>query len=117
MRRIAQIIQLNPEREAGYIRYHQQVGPAVLAIIAACRITNYSFFLRNGLLFSYFEYHGTDYEQDMARMAVCLDTQRWWSIMDPMQVQMPDSLPGEKWSGMREVFHFEPASTTETENN
>lgn len=117
MRRIAQIIQLNPEREAAYIRYHQQVWPAVLATIAACHITNYSIFLRNGLLFSYFEYHGTDFEQDMARMAACLDTQRWWSIMDPMQVPMPDALPGEKWSEMREVFHFEPASTTETENN
>jgi hypothetical protein len=27
--------------------------------------------------------------------------------MDPMQFQMIDALPGEKWSPVREVFHFD----------
>ncbi|MGA8940448.1 MAG: L-rhamnose mutarotase [Acidobacteriaceae bacterium] len=113
MRRVAKIIQLNPQDEAAYIRYHQQVWPAVLATIAACNISNYSIFLRNGLLFSYFEYNGSNYEEDMARMAACLDTQRWWSIMDPMQLPMPDTKPGDKWSEMQEVFHFSPAPVAE----
>lgn len=110
MRRIAQIIQLNADDEAAYVRYHQQVWPAVLATIAACHITNYSIFLRNGLLFAYFEYHGTNYDDDMARMAACLDTQSWWRITDPMQRPMPDAPPGEKWSELREVFHFDAPS-------
>ena len=66
-----------------------------------------SIFLRNGVLFAYFEYHGTDYEADMRKMAADPETQRWWKIMDPMQTQMPDALPGEKWSPLREVFHFD----------
>ena len=107
MRRVAQIIQLKPEHEADYIRYHEQVWPAVLATIASCNISNYSIFLRNGLLFSYFEYHGLDYDEDMRKMAACADTQRWWSIMDPMQTILPDASPGEKWSELREVFHYE----------
>ena len=112
MRRIAQVIQLNPQDEASYIQYHQQVWPAVLATIAACNISNYSIFLRNGVLFAYFEYSGSNYEEDMARMAACPDTQRWWSIMDPMQLPMPDAKPGDKWSEMQEVFYFSPAPST-----
>lgn len=110
MRRVAQIIQLNPNDEAAYVRYHQQVWPAVLATIADCNIRNYSIFLRNGLLFSYFEYFGENYADDMKKMAACLDTQRWWSVMDPMQTPMPDAEHGEKWSEMLEVFHFNPDS-------
>jgi L-rhamnose mutarotase len=116
LRRIAQIIQLRPEDEAEYIRYHEKVWPSVLATIAKCNIRNYSIFLRNGLLFGYFEYHGTDYAADMRLMASCPETQRWWSIMDPMQQRMPDAAPGEKWSQMREVFHFDPESAEEIQH-
>ncbi len=109
MQRIAQIIQLNPEDEAAYIEYHREVWPSVLATIADCNIANYSIFLRKGLLFGYFEYHGDDLTADMEKMAACPETQRWWAVMDPMQARMPDAEPGEKWSGMREVFHFDPS--------
>lgn len=108
MRRYAQVIQLRTENEAEYIRYHAEVWPGVLKTITDCGIRNYSIFLRNGLLFSYFEYHGTDYDADMRKMAADPETQRWWSIMDPMQAPMNDASPGEKWSSMREVFHFSP---------
>lgn len=107
MQRIGQIIQLNAEDEAEYVRYHKDVWPTVLATIADCNIRNYSIFLRNGLLFAYFEYHGEDYAADMRKMAACEETQRWWRIMDPMQRRLSDAAPGEKWSEMREVFHFD----------
>ena len=79
----------------------------VLATIAACHIRNYSIFLRAGVLFAYFEYHGSDYEADMRRMAEDPETQRWWKIMDPMQTPMQGALPEEKWSPLREVFHVD----------
>ena len=108
MTRHAQIIRLHPQDEAEYIRLHQEVWPAVLRTIAACHIRNYSIFLRAGLLFAYFEYHGTDYEADMRRMAACPDTQRWWQITDRMQTRMDDETASENWSPLREVFHFDP---------
>jgi L-rhamnose mutarotase len=108
LRRFAQIMQLLPEHEAAYVRYHEQVWPAVLQTIADCNITNHSIFLRNGTLFSYFEYHGDDYAADVRKMAACPMTERWWRIMDPMQMPMDDAKPGEKWSQMQEVFHFDP---------
>jgi L-rhamnose mutarotase len=107
LQRYAQLTQLLPEYEAEYIRYHEQVWPKVLKTIAECEIKNYSIFLNNGLLFSYFEYHGSDYEADMRKMAACPETQRWWVLMNPMQVPTEDAEPGEKWKRMREVFHFD----------
>ncbi|WP_311733077.1 L-rhamnose mutarotase [Granulicella mallensis] len=47
------------------MRYHTDVWPGVLERIADCGIRNYSIFLRSGVLFAYFEYHGTDYEADI----------------------------------------------------
>lgn len=107
MQRYAQIIQLRPEDEAEYVRYHTQVWPSVLQTVADCGIRNYSIFLRNGVLFAYFEYHGADYAADMRRMAADPETQRWWTIMDPMQMPMDDAASGEKWSLLREVFHVD----------
>jgi len=105
--RYAQCIRLRPEDEADYIRYHAAVWPAVLRTIADCNIRNYSIFLREGILFAYFEYHGSDFAADMQKMGACPETQRWWSIMDPMQAPMADAAPGEKWSPLQEVFHFD----------
>jgi L-rhamnose mutarotase len=105
--RYAQIIRLRAEDEEEYIRYHAEVWPTVLATIAGCNIRNYSIFLRDGVLFAYFEYHGTDYAADMKKMAADPETQRWWKIMDPMQMPMENAAPGEKWSELKEVFHVD----------
>ena len=101
------IVQLKPEHEAEYIRYHAAVWPTVLATIEDCCIRNYSIFLRGGILFAYFEYHGADYKADMDKMAACPETQRWWAIIDPMQSPLADADPLERWSRLREVFHFD----------
>ena len=105
MRRFAQVIRLRPEFEDEYIRYHAEVWPTVLQTIAECGMRNYTIFLRSGVLFATFEYHGSDYEADMRKMAADPETQRWWSIMDPMQAPMEDAATGEKWSDLTEVFH------------
>lgn len=107
MKRFAEVIRVRPEFEADYVRYHTEVWPGVLKTITACNMRNYSIFLRSGVLFGYFEYHGTDFEADMQKMAEDPETQRWWELMDPMQERMPDAQPGEKWAPMREVFHLD----------
>jgi len=107
MQRYAQIIHLRPEHEAEYIRYHADVWPSVLKTIAECGIRNYSIFLREGMLYAYFEYHGDDFAADMRKMAADPETQRWWTIMDPMQRRIDSAGPDEKWADLREVFHFD----------
>ena len=56
-------------------------------------------------MFAYYEYHGTDFEADMARMAADPKTQEWWAIMNPIQDPLPDRKEGAWWADMEEVFH------------
>ena len=85
MQRIASVIRLRPERERTYRELHEAVWPSVLATLRAANVTNYSIFLRDGLLFSYLEYTGDDYAADMARVAADPETRRWWTLTDPCQ--------------------------------
>jgi L-rhamnose mutarotase len=112
MRRYCQLIRLRPERQDEYIEYHRKVWPAVLATIKTCNIRNYSIFLHDGLLIAYFEYHGNDFDADMRKMAADPETQRWWSIMDPMQQRLPEAGPDGKWLNISEVFHFDGSPVT-----
>ena len=105
MRRFGQLIGLKPEKLAEYRAYHARVWPEVLETIRKCHILNYSIFHWQGKLFAYFEYHGTDYAADMARMAADPKTQEWWKIMMPLQDPLPDRTEGAWWAEMDEVFH------------
>ena len=105
MKRIGQIIGVDPGRFEEYKNYHRTVWPEVLDMIRQCNIRNYSIFHKDGLLFAYFEYTGTDFEADMAKMAADPKTQEWWDIMMPMQRPLDNRVEGEWWTGMEEVFH------------
>jgi L-rhamnose mutarotase len=105
MKRYGQIIRVRPEFEPEYIKYHAQVWPEVLQTIRNCNIRNYSIFLKDQVLFAYFEYFGDDFEADMKKMAADPKTQEWWRIMEPMQEPIATRAPGEWWAKMEEVFH------------
>jgi L-rhamnose mutarotase len=105
MTRYGSVLRLHPASIEAYKRYHAQVWPEVLATIRSCNIRNYSIYLKDEFLFAYFEYHGMDYEADMAKMAADPKTQQWWSIMMPMQKPIETRKPGEWWASMEEVFH------------
>ena len=79
MRRVGQIIGLQPDQIEAYERLHSAVWPEVLAMICACNIRNYSIFRHGEQLFAYFEYVGDDYEADMAKMAADAKTREWWT--------------------------------------
>ena len=106
-KRYGQVIALDPETAAEYKQYHQSVWPKVLNMIKECHINNYSIFFKDNYLFSYYEYEGTDYEADMAKMAADPVTQKWWSVVMPLQKPLETRKEGEWWADMDEVFHFE----------
>ena len=106
-RRYGMTIRVRPEHFAEYKRQHAAVWPDVLAAIARSNIRNYSIYHRDGVLFSHFEYSGSDFAADMRLMAADPATQRWWALMEPMQDPWPDRAPGEWWTRMEEVFHCE----------
>lgn len=105
MRRYCKVIRLHLEQREEYIRYHKDVWPGVLATIEACNIHNYSIFLYVDLLIAYFEYTGNDFDADMRKMATDTETQRWWTIMDPMQFAVDEAPEGVRWFDVPEVFH------------
>ena len=99
------VIKVRPEKLEEYKRLHAKVWPAVLKTISDCNIRNYSIYLKDGYLFSYFEYHGKDFAADMKKMAADPTTQQWWTHCIPCQVPLPDRTEGEWWASMEEVFH------------
>ncbi|MCU0625460.1 MAG: L-rhamnose mutarotase [Gemmatimonadaceae bacterium] len=99
------MIRLRPEHEAEYRRLHAAVWPDVLATIRDCRIRNYTIYLKDGWLFSHYEYHGDDHAADQARMAADPVTQRWWQLTAPCQEPLPTRGEGEWWASMEELFH------------
>lgn len=107
MRRMASVIRLRSEHEAAYRRLHAEPWEEVLATLRAANITNYSIFLRDGLLFSYFEYNGADYAADAARIAADEHTRRWWALTDPCQQPVDSAAPGEWWAAAEEIFHLD----------
>ena len=105
MRRFGQVIKLKSGVTEAYRRYHAGIWPEVAKTIRDCGLRNYSIYLKDGYLFAYFEYVGSDFEADMARMGEDPKTQEWWAIMKPMQDPIPSRSAGEWWAGMEEVFH------------
>jgi L-rhamnose mutarotase len=103
------ILGIKPEAIAEYKRIHAEVWPEVLATIAACGIRNYTIFLKEpeNLLFAYFEYHGTDFAADSAKMAADPKTQEWWAVCMPMQAPLETRGEGEWWAQMEDVFHVD----------
>ncbi|HNT89198.1 MAG TPA: L-rhamnose mutarotase, partial [Candidatus Hydrogenedentes bacterium] len=104
MKRYGSVIRVRPEKFEEYVRLHATVWPEVLRMIRECNIRNYSIYHKDGLLFSYFEYVGDDFEADMARMAADPVTQRWWAVCKPCQEPLETRADGEWWADMREVF-------------
>ncbi len=107
MQRYGSVIKLRPEKRAEYKELHEHVWPDVLKMIRECNIRNYSIYFKDDFLFSYFEYHGNDFEADMAKMAADPQTQAWWKLTDPCQEPLETRRPGEKWAVMEEYFHVD----------
>lgn len=110
MKRYGSVIIVRPEKLAEYQRLHAAVWPAVLQQIQECNLRNYSVFLRKladgrHYLFSYFEYIGSDFAADMAKMAADPTTQAWWAACKPCHEPLADRAPDEWWAAMEEVFH------------
>ena len=110
VQRYGSVIGLRVEKLDEYKKLHAAVWPEVVMMIQECNIRNYSIYLKrlddgNYYLFSYFEYTGSDFKTDMAKMAADTITQKWWKVTDPCQKPLTDRKSNEWWASMEEVFH------------
>ncbi|MGH7745572.1 MAG: L-rhamnose mutarotase [Candidatus Dormibacteria bacterium] len=80
---------------------------AIRDLLTKYHMHNFSIFIHQlddgkYYLFGYYEYTGTDYKADMAKLSAEPCNQQWLSVTGPMQVP----LAGQKsWSVMKEVYH------------
>jgi len=101
------VIRVYPEKIEEYRKLHASVWPDVLKMITQCNIRNYSIYLKDNQLFSYFEYTGDDFKADMDKMAADPVTQKWWDVCKPCQEPLETRAEGEWWADMEEVFHHD----------
>lgn len=107
MKRYGMVIGVNPEKIEEYKKLHANVWPDVLKIITECNIRNYSIYLKDNMLYSYFEYVGDNFHADMEKMAADPTTQKWWDVCKPCQNPLASRKEGEWWAEMEEVFHLD----------
>lgn len=109
VQRFGSVIGLKPEKKDEYIRLHADTWPGVLEQIRKSNIRNYSIYMAELegklYLFSYFQYVGSDFQGDMAKMGEDPETRRWWKVTDPCQNRLPGTPDGQQWLSIREVFH------------
>lgn len=103
------VLKIKPEAIPEYKRLHRETWPEILEIISRANIRNYSIFLKEpeNLLFAYWEYHGTDFRRDQAKLAQEPRMKDWWKLCDPMQEPLENRAEGEWWARMEQVF-FRP---------
>ena len=105
MKRLGLVTRIRPEGYENYKKLHANGWPEVLAMITECNLRNYSIFYHEGLLFSYVEYIGDDYEADMAKMAADPTTLKWWEACTPDFEPFP-SANGGYWTEMESCFYL-----------
>lgn len=105
MKRFGQVIKIKESKKEEYIKLHENPPKEVLTMIKTCNLQNYSIFIHENLLFAYFEYTGSDFEADMAKMAEDKATQEWWSKTDPCQESL--GYAGQKWINIKNIFFLE----------
>ncbi len=107
VKRYGWVIQVKPEKLDYYKELHANPWPHVDKMLKECNIQNYSIYYRDGLLFSYLEYTGSDFDLDMKKMAADSITQRWWKETDPCQQPVESAKEGIWWADMEEVYHLD----------
>ncbi|WP_299583892.1 L-rhamnose mutarotase [uncultured Sunxiuqinia sp.] len=101
------VILLKPDKLDLYKDLHANPWKSVNEKLKECNIRNYSIFYRDGYLFSYLEYTGTNWEADMGKLAADSTILAWWKLTDPCQEPVPFARKGEWWADMEEVYHLD----------
>ena len=101
------VIKVKPEMLEQYKALHADPWPSVDRKLKKCNIQNYSIYFRDGYLFSYLEYTGENWDEDMAILAADSVTRAWWKLTDPCQEPIESATESEWWAELEEVYHLD----------
>ena len=104
VKRVGMVIKLKPECIDEYRQLHDDSNPGVRDLLSNYNMKNFSIFLHqiggDWFEFGYYEYHGSDFDADMAALSREPRNKAWLEVCDPMQLP----LPGEHgWTEMEQV--------------
>jgi L-rhamnose mutarotase len=104
IKRFGQLAVLKSDKIEEYEQLHLTVWPGVLKILKKCHLQNYSIYRVEDELFAYFEYTGSDYAGDMAKIAADPTTQLWWTYTHPCFLHKKENV---FFLDMKEIFHLD----------
>jgi len=107
MKRYGAVIGVRPEAIEEYKKFHSAVWPEVLDMIRNCNIRNYSIFLKDDLLFGYWEYHGTDFQRTWRRWRLIPRRRSGGKSWNRCNVRLNPAPPANGAASMDEVFHLD----------
>lgn len=104
MKRIAQVMYINPDSYDEYAKRHAEIWPEMKEALKAHGATNYSIYLNreNGQTLAYLEVPDVEAYNAIANTDVC---KKWWHYMAPIMKTNPDESPVAK--DLEEVFHLD----------
>lgn len=108
VKRVGMVIGIRPDKIAEYEGFHADSNPGVRDLLDKYHMHNFSIFLQqvNGKWyeFGYYEYTGTNYDADMAKLAKEPRNIAWLKETDPLQIPLSGA---EGWTMMKRVY-FNP---------
>ncbi len=107
-KRVGMVIGLKPECMEAYGKLHAHDNPGVRDLLAKYHMRNFSIYLQqiDGKYYEFgtYEYTGSDFDGDMAKLAREPRNIAWLEVCDPMQLPLPGS---RSWTEMKQVY-FNP---------
>ena len=105
VKRVGMVVGIKIDQIETYKKLHADSNPGVRDLLAKYHMHNFSIFLQEiegkWYEFGYYEYTGSDFDADMAKLDKEPRNIEWLKSCDPMQV----ALPGAKgWTVMERVY-------------
>ena len=104
MKRFAAVLKVSDVKK--YSELHRNVPDSVLKVLRNAGISNYSIFLKDDLLFSYYEYTGSNHEADYRKLQNDPIMKEWQELCTPLQIPLDTREEGEWWAFMESVFYM-----------
>lgn len=104
MKRYGMAIRIKQEFIEKYISLHKTPDNELLLALENSNIHNNTVFLIEGLLFSYFEYRGDDFEADWTKYTTSNIIQKLFNEIQGFFLPIGERFPKRGWSEMKEVF-------------
>ncbi len=103
MKRFILYSDIKPEKVQEYVELHKNAWDEVKEIISEANLHNYSISIRGTQLFTYYEYTGNNYEDDMKKMDENPIMKKWKTFTKPCFVRDEN---GNAYKELEEIFYL-----------